>query len=154
MTDAILGTLGIYAGMFVVGVISGFAFIPAEIALAAVVVVAGNLPLAIALAVILAAGQMVAKGILYQGAARAARLRGEPKPDGKIAKAKKLMERWKDRPLALTFVSGAVGIPPLVLFAPLAGVLGIRFRGFMAMGMAGRSVRFVVIAVAALYASH
>jgi membrane protein YqaA with SNARE-associated domain len=155
MTDAILEYFGIYAGMFILGAVSGLVpVIPAEIALAAVVVVAGNFWLAVALGVLIAAGQMVAKAILYKGAQRAARLGGPPKPDGKLAKAKAMMDKWKDKPLWLCFVSGTFGLPPLLLVAPLAGVLGIRFDGFMVSAMAGRTLRFVTIALVALYASH
>lgn len=154
MTEAILQHCGIYGGMLIIGVISGLVpVVPAEIVLGAVVVIAGNLWLAVALGVIVAAGQMVAKAVLYKGAARAARL-GEPKPNGKLERAKKWIERWKDKPLGMTFVSGVFGLPPLLLVAPLAGVLGIRFRAFMACGMAGRTVRFVTVALIALYASH
>lgn len=155
MTDSIIDHLGIYAGMLVIGVVSGLVpFIPAEIVLAAVVVIAGNFWLAVAIALLAAAGQMIAKALLYQGALRAVKRNGAPKPGSKLARAQKWALRWKDKPLALTFLSGLVGIPPLLLFAPLAGVLGIRFRAFMTLGMAGRSVRFVAIALIALYASH
>lgn len=155
MTETIIDTLGIYAGMLVIGVVSGLVpVIPAEVVLAAVVVIAGNFWLAVAVALLAAGGQMIAKALLYQAALRAVHRSGEPKPGSKLARAQKWVERWKDKPLALTFVSGAIGIPPLLLFAPLAGVLGVRFRAFMALGMAGRSVRFVAVALIALYATH
>jgi membrane protein YqaA with SNARE-associated domain len=154
MTQAILEHCGVYAGMLIIAVVSGFVFVlPVEVVLAAVVVVVGNLPLAIALGVIAAAGQMIAKGVLYKGAQRATAI-GPPKPNGRLARAKKWIARWEDKPIGMTFVSGVVGIPPLVLVAPLAGVLGIRFRSFMAAGMAGRTIRFVTLAVITLYASH
>jgi membrane protein YqaA with SNARE-associated domain len=155
VTQQILDSLGIYAGIFIIGIISGLVpFLPAEIILGAVVVLAGNLWLAVSLGVLVAAGQMVAKALLYKGAQRAVAIGGEPKEGSKLARAKKYVDRWKDKPLLLTFVSGTIGIPPLLLIAPLAGIMGIRFRAFLACGMAGRTVRFVTIAVIALYASH
>ena len=155
MTDAIIGTLGIYGAMLVIGIVSGLVpFVSVEICLVAAVAVAGNLWLAVALGVLAAAGQMIAKVVLYQGARRAATLGGEPKPNSKLARAKAMIDRWKDKPLALTFISASVGLPPFYVVSLLAGLLGIRFRAFFALGMAGRTIRFVTVALVALYASH
>ncbi len=46
-------------------------------------------------------------------------------------------------------LGATVGIPPQVLIALLAGVIGLRFRTFVAIDVTGRILRFTTIVVVA-----
>ena len=154
MVEEIAARIGIYGAAFVVGAISSVVpVIPAEIVLAGYVAIAGNFWLAIVLGLLVATGQMLLKIPMYQAARGATRLT-HPAPDGKLAKAKRWIEKWKDKPYALTFVSATVGFPPFYFLVLVAGILEMRFRTFVAVGYVGRVVRFVTIALVALYAPN
>ncbi|MGE0869016.1 MAG: hypothetical protein AB7P03_10645 [Kofleriaceae bacterium] len=152
MIDGLEATIGIYAATFVVAVLSGFIpVINAELYLIGVAVVTGNVWLAVVLGVIVAAGQMVAKIGIYQAARGASSLgsRG-PKYEAKLAKARALVDKWRDKPFVLLFVSASTGLPPFFIVSLLAGMLSIKFRPFVTIGMLGRTLRFVTIALLAL----
>jgi membrane protein YqaA with SNARE-associated domain len=143
---------GIYAGSFVVAVISGIVpVVNAELYLIGVVLALGRTSEALVLAVIVALGQMISKATLYQAALGATCVgrRKSAKLDAKITRAREYAERWKTKPLSVTFVSATAGLPPLYLVSLVAGLLGVRFRAFVAVGFAGRTLRFATIAVIA-----
>lgn len=151
MIDGLEATLGIYAASFVVAVLSGFIpIVNAEIYLVGVAVVTGNLALAVVLGVIVAAGQMVAKIGIYRAMRGATQLAAGGKHEAKLAKARAYVERWRDKPLALVLVSAATGLPPFYIVSLAAGMIGLRFRPFVVVGMVGRTLRFVTIALLAL----
>ncbi|MGE0549222.1 MAG: hypothetical protein AB7O24_22115 [Kofleriaceae bacterium] len=153
MIDGLEATLGIYAATFVVAVLSGFIpVVNAELYLIGVAVVTGNVWLAVVLGVIVAAGQMVAKIGIYQAARSASSLGGRrgPKYEAKLAKARALVDKWRDKPFVLLFVSASTGLPPFFIVSLLAGMLSIKFRPFVTIGMLGRTLRFVTIALVAL----
>jgi len=154
MVEEIAARIGIYGAAFVVGAISSaIPVIPAEFVLAGYVAVAGNFWLAIILGLLVATGQMLIKIPMYQAARGATKLT-HPAPDGKLAKAKRWIERWKDKPFLLTFVSATVGLPPFYFLVLVAGILDMKFRTFLAVGYLGRVVRFVGIALIAFYAPN
>ena len=147
MIETIEGTIGIYGATLVVAIASGFIpLINIEIYLIAVCLLTRSLPLAILLGVIAAAGQMVAKVGIYK-ASRAGTNLSKPDPKGKLARAREVMARWKDKPHLLTFVSASTGIPPFFIVSIVAGVLELPFIAFLAVGLLGRTIRFVVVAV-------
>lgn len=146
---------GIYLASFVIAVVSGVVpIVNAEIYLVGVVLAVGGVPEALVLALLVAAGQMVAKGIIYQTVRGATNLgqRQTPKLADKIRRARALVERWRSKPLGVTFVSASVGLPPFYLVSLLAGMLEVRFRAFLLVGFAGRTLRFGTIAVLAALA--
>jgi membrane protein YqaA with SNARE-associated domain len=152
MIDSVEAALGIYAASLAVGVLSGLVpIVNGELYLIGVVLLTGNVWAALALAVLVGLGQMIAKVILYQ-AARGATNAGNK--DGKIArkieKARAKIDKWKDKPLMVTFISAVTGLPPFYLITLLAGVLEVRFRTFLILGIIGRTIRFVAIALIAL----
>jgi membrane protein YqaA with SNARE-associated domain len=151
MGEAIVAQIGIYGAAFVIGLISSAVpIVSAEVFLATYVAYAGGLGLAIVLALLVSVGQIVMKVPMYEAARGATRL-AHPAPNGRLARAKARIERWKDKPFALTFVSAATGVPPFYFLALVAGILEMRFRTFLGVGLAGRVVRFVGIALIALY---
>jgi membrane protein YqaA with SNARE-associated domain len=136
---------GLYAGC--VATAAASALIPvinAEVFLAGVVVVVGGVTQAIVLGALVAFGQMLGKSVVYAGMRGGSRLAGD-----KASKLRALVSRWGNRPQLVMFVSATASLPPYLLVAALAGVSKIRFRQFFAIGLAGRTIRFVTIAVIA-----
>jgi len=155
--DSVLSTLDSYGGMYVAlflfAMLSGiFPIANSEAALIALGVASSySWPKLVVLAVIVALGQCVTHALLYlsaRGLAKAGAKR-RAKLEARIAKARALGERWKNSELLLITLGATIGIPPQVLVALLAGVIGIRFRTFVAIDVAGRIVRFTAIVVTA-----
>lgn len=152
LLDSIVAALGIYTGTLVVGVLSGLIpIINGELFLIGVVLLSGKLWPAIVLALLVAVGQMIAKFILYKMAHGATGLGKESRFGKKLAAAKTKVEKWKEKPLAITFISALTGLPPFYIVTLLAGALGVRFRTFLVLGIIGRVVRFVAIALFVLW---
>jgi membrane protein YqaA with SNARE-associated domain len=152
LLDSIVAALGIYTGTLVVGVLSGLIpIVNGELFLIGVVLLSGKLWPAIVLAVLVAVGQMLAKFILYKMAHGATGLGKESRFGKKLEAAKAKVEKWKEKPLAITFISALTGLPPFYIVTLLAGALGVRFRTFLVLGIIGRVVRFVAIALFVLW---
>ena len=89
------------------------------------------------LAVVMAAGQMVGKSILFLGGGRLTRASLETR-----------LARWRlDRPgrrggAPLIGISAVTGLPPFYLVSIAAPALGVSFRTFFTVGLAGRLLRF------------
>jgi membrane protein YqaA with SNARE-associated domain len=146
--DSIAGSLGVYAATLIAGAISAVVpVVNAELYLVAVVLAAGDLPTAIALALLISVGQMVGKGGVFQAALHATNAGRRGKLADKIDRARELAKRWRGKPYVVTFVSAAVSLPPFYLTSIAAGVMRIRFRMFLLLGFAGRAIRFGTIAV-------
>ncbi len=153
MFDSISAALGIYAASLVIGFVSGLVpIVNGELYLIAVVLLTGSVPGAIALGVLVAAGQMIAKIGLYQAMRGAATAGKRSRLGDKIEKARARIERWRSKPLTVTFVSAVTGLPPFYLVALVAGMLEVRFTTFVTLGFLGRSLRFVTIALIAVLA--
>lgn len=69
--------------------------------------------------------------------------------DKRLVKARELVHRWRDRPLFLVFLSATIGLPPFYVVSIVAGIVELRFRAFVVVGFAGRTIRFATIAVIA-----
>ena len=139
--------------MFLFAMLSGiFPLASSEAALIAFGVASSyGWPKLIALAVIVALGQNTTHALLYQSARGLAKAGAQRRPrlEARIAQARALGARWEKSELLLIALGATVGIPPQALIALLAGVIGIRFRTFVAIDVAGRIARFVVIVAAA-----
>jgi membrane protein YqaA with SNARE-associated domain len=89
------------------------------------------------LAVVVAVGQMAGKSALFLGSRRVSQ--------GALAAR---LERWDLRGRKrlgggpLVGLSALTGLPPFYLLAIAAPTLGVRFRTFLVMGLAGRVLRF------------
>jgi membrane protein YqaA with SNARE-associated domain len=149
--DGLEASVGIYAASLIIGVLSGvIPIVNAELYLIGVVLLTGNLPAAVILGVIVAVGQMIAKIALYQAARGATNLGRNTKFGAKLEKARALVDRWQGKPITLLFLSATTGIPPFFIVSVLAGMLAIRIQTFVVVGLVGRILRFVTIALAAL----
>jgi len=70
----------------------------------------------------------------------------------RIARAQARIAAWGNKRLALLISSAILGLPPMFLTCLAGGALAIPFRAILVVGLAGRTVRFVAIAlIAALY---
>jgi membrane protein YqaA with SNARE-associated domain len=147
------GVGGIYVAMFLFAILSGvFPLANSEAALIALGVASSyETPKLIVLAVIVALGQSVMHATLYWSAAGLAKAgaKRRPKLEARIAKAHELGKRWEKSELLLIALGATVGIPPQALVALFAGVVGIRFRTFATIDVAGRIARFVTIVLVA-----
>ena len=92
------------------------------------------------LVVVMAAGQMAGKSALFLGGDRLAPAAMEAR-----------LARWRRggsgraAGAPLVGVSALVGLPPFYLVSIAAPALGVRFRTFLAMGLAGRLLRFALL---------
>lgn len=155
--QSVLDTLdsfgGIYVAMFLFAILSGvFPLANSEAALIALGAASTyEWPKLVVLAVIVALGQSVTHAIVYQSARGLSKAgaKSRPKLEARIAKARALGARWQKSELLLIALGATVGIPPQVLVAMFAGVIGIRFRTFVAIDVTGRIARFVTIVLIA-----
>lgn len=143
MIQSFLDAGGLYLGTFLYGVLAGLIpfVVPAEFLLFGIAAKYTDWRVLAICAFLVAAGQMVAKVILYYGA-RGAIARAKGKRREQIDRVQAKLDKWKDKPLWLLFVSSTIGLPPLYVVSLLAGALKIRMRAFIAVGMLGRCIRF------------
>lgn len=144
---------GIYVAMFLFAILSGvFPLASSEAAMIALGAGSSySVPKLIILAVITALGQSVTHASVYwsgRGLAKAGTAH-RPKLEARLAKARELGAKWEKSELLLIALGATVGIPPQVLVALLAGVIGIRFRTFVSIDVAGRIARFATIVMVA-----
>jgi membrane protein YqaA with SNARE-associated domain len=146
--DGIVEAVGIYAATIVVGVLSGLIpLINGELFLiGSIKLLADDLPGALTVAVLLAIGQMIAKVILYQAACKATGL-GTGRFAEKLRRAREKVGKWRNKPLTILFISAVLGLPPFYLVALVAGILEVRFVMFVWLGLLGRTIRFVGLAL-------
>lgn len=136
---------------FVMSVVSGLVpFVNAEVLVAGTALAAPP-GYAVPAVVVCSAGHMAAKVGLYAGARWL--------PERLPAKARERLERASDKTkrleqagLILVLFSGTAGIPPFYLITLAAGAMRMKLTSFIAVGLAGRGVRFAVIAWAAVAA--
>lgn len=98
-----------------------------------------------------AVGQMIGKVLWYLAGSSSLRL---PAIERKLAQPKwqTSLAKWQDRThgrpwvaAGITFASAFAGLPPYAVIAVLAGVLRMSLPLFVATGLVGRFLRFVVI---------
>ena len=144
---------GIYVAMFLFAILSGvFPLANSEAALIALGAASTyEWPKLVVLAVIVALGQSVTHAMVYQSGRGLSKVGANrsPKLEARLVKARELGARWETSELLLITLGATIGIPPQVLVALLAGVIGIRFRTFVAIDVAGRIARFVTIVLLA-----
>jgi membrane protein YqaA with SNARE-associated domain len=147
---------GIYVAMFLFAILSGvFPLANSEAAMIAFGAASSySLPKLITLAVVTALGQSVTHASVYLSARGLAKVgaKRRPKLEARIAKARELGARWQKSELLLIALGATVGIPPQVLVAMFAGVVGIRLRTFISIDFPGRIARFITIVMIAYLA--
>jgi membrane protein YqaA with SNARE-associated domain len=146
VTNDLLAMLGIYGGSFVVALIAGLVpLVNTEVFLIGLVRFAIDRPEQLPGVVVASAvGQMVAKVGLYYAGQGLLELPGG-RYRAKIELVRRKIEQWKTRPYLIYAISSVAGVPPLYLTVLAAGAMKIRFSAFLAIGLAGRLIRFSVI---------
>lgn len=151
--DALDGFGGVYLTVLVFAILSGVIPITnSEVLMTALG--AGShygVPKLLVLALLVAIGQSITHGIVFYTARGLAKAGANKslKWEARIAKAHALAEKWKKSELLMMIGGATIGVPPQVLVATVAGVIGIRYRSFVTIDIAGRFVRFAVIALVA-----
>lgn len=151
--DALDSFGGIYVAIFLFAMLSGvFPLTNSEAAMIALG--AGSSyewPKLVVLAVIVALGQSVTHALLYQSARGLTKVGAKRRPrlEARIAKARALGARWQKSEVLLVTLGATFGVPPQALVALCAGVIGFRFRTFIAIDVAGRIARFTTIVLVA-----
>jgi membrane protein YqaA with SNARE-associated domain len=92
------------------------------------------------LVVVMAAGQMVGKSALFLGGGRLTRSALE----GRLSRWR-LDGRTRRAGAPLIGMSAFTGLPPFYLVSVAAPALGVPFRTFLVMGLAGRLLRFAFL---------
>lgn len=146
MTDNLLSMLGIYGGTYIVCLLSGLIFfLNAELFLVGLIRLtvdrAEQLPWIVVAA---ALGQMTAKTALYYTGQNLLKLSSNRYRE-KVEKVRAKIDQWKNKPFLIFAVSSLIGLPPFYLTVLAAGAMRIRLRPFLAIGLAGRLVRFAII---------
>ena len=102
------------------------------------------------LVVVMAAGQMVGKSVLFLGGGRLTR----SKLESRLARWR-LDGRTRRARAPLIGISAFTGLPPFYLVSIAAPALGVSFRTFLAVGLAGRLLRFgALVALPLIARSH
>ncbi|GAB4565893.1 MAG: membrane protein [Haliangiales bacterium] len=143
-TASVLESLGVYAGSYVVALLSGLLpLVNIELFLIGVVTLAPDSYSLVPLVAITTAGQMTAKIVMYWAG------RGVLKIS--VGKYRAAMDKWKHRfesseprMWLFVFTSAAVGLPPFFIISILAGTFRIHFWRFLAVGYLGRALRFAL----------
>jgi membrane protein YqaA with SNARE-associated domain len=137
---------GLLAASFVVGVVSGIlpmvnteAFVLAL----AVLVPPASLPGAV---VLITAGQMAAKALLYLSGSGALRLPVLGRRRARLAELRERLGRRRTGTAAVVFASASTGFPPFYLVSVAAGAMHWPFAVFLLVGGTGRLLRFAAIA--------
>ncbi len=142
--EEVIASVGVYAGSFVVGFVSGLVpIINAELFLIAVSPIAARHSL-LPIALLAALGQMAAKTIIFYAGRGVIRI-NTAKIEGRIEAVQKKFKEWENKVDVLILLSAIIGLPPLYLVAFVAGALKLHFLRFLAAGITGRSIRFAVI---------
>ena len=142
--EELIGKVGVYAASFVVGFVSGLVpFVNSELYLVAVSPMVARHSL-LPIALLSAAGQMVAKTILFY-AGRGVFNINMGKIEKKIEAVQKKFQDWENKVDALILLSAFVGLPPFYVVSVVAGALKLHYIRFLVAGIVGRSARFVVI---------
>ncbi|HST81616.1 MAG TPA: hypothetical protein VLL08_07765 [Kineosporiaceae bacterium] len=114
-----------------------------------------SIGLALGISIALAAGQTLGKICLFEAARKGAQVRAakkhapkKPTPPWQQRLLKSLEGRWQTNGVVL--LSAGLGLPPLALVSVAAGAVKSRRLDFAICCLAGRTVRFVTVAVSAL----
>ncbi|MEZ4368573.1 MAG: VTT domain-containing protein [Kofleriaceae bacterium] len=150
MIEDVVSAIGPYGGALIIGFVGGIVpIVWAELFIGAMALSLGAVGPALAVAMLAAVGQMAATAIRYWAGRGAANI-----PKGRLEKpfqkAQAKVEQWKDKPLAIIFLSSLVGFPPFYFIAILAGTFRLSFRAIMIVGGVARCLRFGAVALAPL----
>ena len=142
--EELIGKVGVYAASFLIGFVSGLVpFVNSEGFLVVVSPMVGRHAL-LPIALLTAAGQMVAKSILFY-AGRGVFTINMGRLEKRIEAVQRKFKAWEGKVDLLVLLSASVGIPPFYVLSFVAGAVKLNFFRFVSVGLVGRSIRFAVI---------
>ena len=121
-----------------------FPWMNAEIIVVALPAIAHSRLALVGLVVVATAGQMTGKCLVYW-AGRGGSTLSSPRIVRAVELWRGRFARRRSSPMALVFLSSAVGFPPFFVVTVMAGALKINFPKFLLAGTIGRLVRFGAI---------
>ena len=137
-----LTTTGVYLWCFLLSIVSALVpWVNGEAILLSLTALKHSPMDLLALVLLTSAGQMAGKCALYWTSRGAIPIRSG-RISHTIASWKERFERSPSRPLALVFISSAVGILTFYVVTILAGAFRVRFGPYFIIGACGRLVRF------------
>ena len=140
----LINSQGMYLASLIVGGVGGIIpLVNVELFLLAVIPLVNATSL-LPIALLAALGQMIAKYILYHTGIGFVALNKE-KHRRRLQAAQEKIKKWQDKALSLVFFSSITGVPPFYAVSIAAGTLKLELLRFLALGMLGRSIRFVAI---------
>jgi membrane protein YqaA with SNARE-associated domain len=150
VTHDLVAMFGLYGGTFAVSILAGLVpLVNAELFLVwlvhFIVDRSSQLP---AIVIAAAIGQMIAKIGLYhagRGMLELPRGRYKGRYTAKLEAVRQKLDSWKTKPYLVYGVSSVTGLPPFYLTVLAAGAMKIRFNAFLAIGLAGRLLRFACL---------
>jgi membrane protein YqaA with SNARE-associated domain len=116
-------------------------WIAAEAIVAGLPAVAPTRSALVLLVIVAVAGQMCGKAIVYWTSRRGTRAPSAAVA-ARLARWRVRFERRRWTPAVCVLASSLIGIPPFFLVTMIAGALRMRFAAFLALGAAGRLIRF------------
>ena len=133
-------------GYYAIAVLSAVVpWVNAEVVMISAVPFAPSRSALAALVLVVSAGQMTGKALMYW-AARKSTLAHSPRMQPAIDRWRVRLQQRPRSALAVTFWSALVGIPPFLVVSMAAGTLRVAFGRFMAVGTAGRVLHFAIVA--------
>lgn len=139
-----IATFGLPLAVFGFAVLSGIVpVLNCEIFLLGLAVAKPDSDVAV-VALLAAAGQMLAKALMYGAGVGVLRLPGR-RLETALARVHAQVERMRGNVGALVLVSATVGLPPFYVVTVASGVARYPFGLFMALGFAGRFLRFAAV---------
>lgn len=142
--DAVTAKIGIYAGSFIIGFVSGLVpFVNSELYLLAVSPMVSRSAL-MPIALLASLGMMCAKTILYYAGRGVFKIK-MGRYQSKVEAVQEKFERWQNKSDLLILMSAVVGFPPFYVVSFVAGALRLNVVKFFIAGYIGRSVRFAAI---------
>jgi membrane protein YqaA with SNARE-associated domain len=143
-SEELIAKVGIYGASFVVGFVSGLVpFVNSEVYLVAVSPMVAR-PALLPIALLSAAGQMVAKTIIFY-AGRGVFKINMGRIEKKIETVQKKFQAWENKADILMLISASVGLPPFYVVSFVAGALKLHYIRFLIAGVIGRSIRFAAV---------
>ncbi len=134
------------AGCFLLAVVSAiFPWVAAEAVLVAFLALSHSVTESLAIVVILSAGQMAGKAMVFWGARRGQTWKG--RGSGPVERWRARLTASSGRASLIVLASSLLGFPPFFLVTIAAGAFEVDFGRFMAAGLAGRLVRFAILAL-------
>ncbi|MBI4508573.1 MAG: hypothetical protein HY698_02980 [Deltaproteobacteria bacterium] len=141
--ETLVAKVGLYLSTYLVCLVSGFVpLVNCELFLIGVAMLVPGLAV-IPILLLSTLGQMTAKVAMYFGGKGLVGL--SVKQRARLEALKEKLSRKPSRLGIITFVSGALGLPPFFLVSILMGSLGLGLGRFLLWGSLGRMLRFAVV---------